>query len=280
MIVKEPLPDFVVNDGQIAIYPSNKMTVFHSKQPTHVLKGTHKHTNYEFVIARSPINGFVRNGMKMNLAPGDVAGIQSGQLHGTELLLTEVEFTNIQFEREFLQDVMYELYQSRSLAMKEEPVRADLSFMNLIQQYIDEYDKKESGYLLVLKQLSITIAVALLRMLIVQQEKGKGDIHKILDYMKENLECDFSLDQISNHFKMSKSSVIRKFKESMGITPYDFFLELKMGRALELLNEPKNRVIDVALQCGFTNHSHFSSVFKKATGLTPTEYREKVLHVK
>ena len=278
-IVKEPLPDFVIEDGQLGVYPSNKMTIFHSKRPTYVLKGQHKHTNYEFVIAHCPIHGFLLSDQKVNLIPNEVVVVQTGQNHGTELLMTEVEFTNIQFEREFFEQVMYEIYHTRNLPLKTFPVTIDDRLKGYITQYIEEYEKKATGYLLILKQLSISIAVSLIRLVAISTEKSDTNLQKILDYMKENVESDFSLDDISSIFQMSKSSVIRKFKENTGITPYDFFMELKIGRALELLNDSKNRVIDVAVQCGFKNHSHFSSVFKKATGLTPTEYRHKILRI-
>ncbi len=279
-IIKEPLPDFVVEDSQLGVYPSNKMTIFHSKKPTYVLKGQHKHTNYEFVIAHCPIHGFVVSDQTIDLLPNEVFIVQSGENHGTELLLSEVEFTNIQFEREFFEQVMYEIYHTRNLPLKTVPVMSDDTLQGFIQQYIDEYEKKASGYLLILKQLSISIAVSMIRLVVDSNEKGDTNLERILEYMKQNVENDFSLDDISALFQMSKSSVIRKFKENTGITPYDFFMELKIGRALELLNDPKNRVIDVAVQCGFKNHSHFSSVFKKATGLTPTEYRNQVLRMK
>lgn len=276
-IVKEPLPNFLTDDSQMKIYPSNKMTIFKSEGPTHVLKGEHSHTNYEFIIACSPIEGFILDGRRVDFLPNQMVAVHSEQKHGTHLLITGIEFINIQFEREFFQEIMYAVYKSKTIVIKQDVVTSDETFNDLIRQYISEYERKHSGYLLILEQLSVTIAVRLLRMLVNHEPVMQADVDAIIDSMKKNLESVFSLDTISFQHNMSKSSMIRKFKESTGMTPYDYFLELKIAKSLGLLNEPNNKVIEVALQCGFNNHSHFSKVFKKATGLTPTEYRERVL---
>lgn len=279
-IIKEPLPDFVVNDNQIKTYPSNKMTIFKSEGPAHLLKGEHSHTNYEFVIACSQVDGFIIEDVEIDFLPNQMIVVESSQKHGTQFLMMGVEFINIQFEREFLQEVMYAVYKTRSLVMSQKKIGVDEQLIGLIQQYISEYMAKNSGYLLILEQLSITIAVTLLRMVVNHREQIVSDVDLIIDYMKMNIESEFSLDTISFQHNMSKSSVIRKFKESTGMTPYDYFLELKITKALKLLNDPQNKVIEVAMQCGFKNHSHFSKLFKKATGLTPTGYRENVLHMR
>lgn len=279
-IVKQPLPHFVVDDSELKVYPSNKMTIFKSMRATHVLKGEHVHTNYEFVIARSNIEGFMLGNKKIDFKPDQMVVVYSGQNHGTQLLMTDIEFVNIQFEREFLHEVMYAVYRSKEMVITQDVVSVDETLKDLIEQYILEFEQQHSGYLLVLEQLCITIAVKLLRLLVTPAPVMSTEVETIIEYMKAHLESEFSLDEISSEHNMSKSCLIRKFKEKTGITPYDYFLELKISKALRLLNDPNNKVIDVALQCGFSNHSHFSKTFKRATGMTPTAYREKILFIK
>lgn len=276
-MAKAPLPNFITDDGQMKIYPSNKMTIFKSEGPTHVLKGVHSHTNYEFVIARSAIEGFILDGKRIDFLPNQMVAIDSEQKHGTNFLITGIEFINIQFEREFFQEVMYAIYKSKTMVINHDVITLDETVIELIQQYISEYESKQPGYFLILEQLSVTIAIRLLRMLMNDKPAMLGDVDDIIDYMKKNIESVFSLDTISFQHKMSKSSIIRKFKETAGMTPYDYFLELKIGKSLGLLNEPNKKIIEIAMECGFKNHSHFSKVFKKATGLTPKDYRKKIL---
>ncbi len=59
-----------------------------------------------------------------------------------------------------------------------------------------------------------------------------------------------------------------------GETPSNFFRTYKLNRAAELLKSGKYTVAEVADKCGFSTQSHFSVVFKKQFGVTPTEYKE------
>jgi len=50
---------------------------------------------------------------------------------------------------------------------------------------------------------------------------------------------------------------------------------LRINRARQLLRETKKSVIEVALDVGYTNPSHFAQIFRRETGLTPSEYRRQ-----
>ncbi|MGH8000244.1 MAG: helix-turn-helix domain-containing protein, partial [Brasilonema sp.] len=62
------------------------------------------------------------------------------------------------------------------------------------------------------------------------------------------------------------------FKQSLGITPYQYVLQLRVERAKQLLKNQKITICDVALACGFANQSHFTKHFRKLTGMTPKAY--------
>jgi transcriptional regulator GlxA family with amidase domain len=102
-------------------------------------------------------------------------------------------------------------------------------------------------------------------------------IRKAAAHLRKNFEEDFSLEQLSGIANMSKFNFARKFKDITGKTPREYFLDIRIMNALEYLNNPNFRVIDVALMCGFKNHSHFSQLFRQRTGMTPKEYRQKML---
>lgn len=278
---KQPLPDFIKEDAFFSTYPSNKMTIFVTKGPTHILKGEYSHLNYEFIIARSHVQNFVINGTKVDLEPNTLVAINSQQKHGTQFLLSGVSTMNIQFEKEFLQELAYGIYGVREIVFDNTPVLCDGELSELTEKYIFEHEQKKEGYCFVLDNLSVQIAVKIFRKTCVANHIDTKaidqQISKTIEHFKHNYSEEFSFDEISKVSNMSKFNLIRKFKESTGMTPYDYYMDIRIMKALEYLNNPNNKIIDVAIMCGFKTHSHFSKIFKTKTGLTPNEYRMKGL---
>ena len=67
------------------------------------------------------------------------------------------------------------------------------------------------------------------------------------------------------------------FRAATGYSPHNYLLNLKLERAQELLRNPSMSLIDIALDCGFSSHSHMSRLFHKIVGVTPSAYRRSVL---
>lgn len=280
---KQPLPDFIKEDEFFSTYPCNKMTVFATNKPTILLKGEYKHLNYEFIITQTNVQDFVLNGINMSIEPDMLFAINSNQMHGTQFLILNISFLSIQFEKEFLQELAYGIYGVREVVFNNTPVPNDSHITELVNTYIKEHEQKNKGYSYVLDNLSIHIAVSIFRKIGIINHSNKArknesdSIDKIIEYFSQNYEEDFSLEKISDVSNMSKFNLIRKFKENTGMTPHDYFMNIRIMKALEHLNNPANKIIDVSVMCGFENHSHFSRIFKMRTGLTPSDYRKKVL---
>jgi AraC-like DNA-binding protein len=68
---------------------------------------------------------------------------------------------------------------------------------------------------------------------------------------------------------------VREFKVSFGATPHQFIQQRRLMRARELLRSTDASLSSVALETGFASHSHFSTVFRAATGVTPSHYRRE-----
>ena len=76
---------------------------------------------------------------------------------------------------------------------------------------------------------------------------------------------------------MSKSPLLKHFKEAIGITPLQYQLHLRISDAATLLNTSHENVSEIAFQCGFADSNYFSRQFKRITGMTPSEYRKNNL---
>jgi AraC family transcriptional regulator len=74
-------------------------------------------------------------------------------------------------------------------------------------------------------------------------------------------------------FKCMTAYFIRLFKQSTGLTPYQYVLQQRIERAKQLLRQGNRAIADVALECGFTSQSNFTRAFRRATGMTPKAYQ-------
>lgn len=101
-----------------------------------------------------------------------------------------------------------------------------------------------------------------------------------LKYIKEllhtNLDGVLSLEWIAEEVDMSKFQLIRYFKEHVGITPYQYFLNCKISYAKQLLEQTKD-VYAAVVGCGFADLTHLNRHFKHVYGTTAFDYVKQVL---
>lgn len=81
------------------------------------------------------------------------------------------------------------------------------------------------------------------------------------------------LDQICRYANLSKSTLLRAFTKSKGITPYRYLETIRINEAKALL-EKGMQPIDAAMQTGFSDQSHFTNYFSSFIGLAPGVYRD------
>jgi AraC family transcriptional regulator len=101
-------------------------------------------------------------------------------------------------------------------------------------------------------------------------------LRQITDWMAANLAEEFNLERLAAQAGLSKFYFNRLFKSATGVSPSRYQIALRMDEARRLLRETKKSVVDVALDLGYANPSHFAQAFRKEAGLTPSEYRRQV----
>ena len=99
---------------------------------------------------------------------------------------------------------------------------------------------------------------------------------RILKYVTEHIDTpDLKIDNIADAMGMSRSVLYIKIKQQLGMTPIDFVRHVRIMRACELLKDTDESLSSVAFAVGFSDPKYFSKVFKRETGIVPTEYRER-----
>ena len=100
-------------------------------------------------------------------------------------------------------------------------------------------------------------------------------LRRIIERMR-CFSCDLSLQTLANESGYSRVHFVRMFRAATGYSPHNYLLNLKLERARELLEDQSISLIDIALDCGFSSHSHMSRLFRKIVGVTPSAYRRSL----
>lgn len=108
-----------------------------------------------------------------------------------------------------------------------------------------------------------------------QQEHSQDVVAKAKQYIKDNFTMEVSLDKTARAIGISPYYLSRLFKEAEGISYIDYLTKLRMEYAKKELSERENSIKEICAKSGYGDPNYFSRLFKKWTGFTPTEYREK-----
>lgn len=106
------------------------------------------------------------------------------------------------------------------------------------------------------------------------QPVANESIERAIQYMEEHVNQNISLDELAKTVNLSKFYFNRYFKKHMGMTPHQYFINLRIQNAKRLLATTHDSIESVAEQCGFDNASNFIRVFKQRAGMTPTAFRK------
>lgn len=96
---------------------------------------------------------------------------------------------------------------------------------------------------------------------------------RIIDYIEENLGEEISVTAMAEEVGLSPHHFSRGFTASFGLPPHRYVLHRRIEAAWRMLKLTSLPIVDVALNLGFSSHGHFSEVFRKHTGMTPTHAR-------
>ena len=107
--------------------------------------------------------------------------------------------------------------------------------------------------------------------------KRDADVDYVIGYMTEHLDEKIKIEELAGTLHLSRVALFGKFKKSMGCSPSDFLIKLRMQYAKHLLLEGNMRIGEIASRCGYENAYYFSNAFKKAYAMSPARYRQYML---
>ena len=99
---------------------------------------------------------------------------------------------------------------------------------------------------------------------------------EITEYMEFHICEQLSLDQLCEHFSLSRSSIQKLFQKEKGCGPMEFFNRMKIQRAKDMIRDGRKNLTEIAGFLSYSSLPYFSKQFKKATGMAPMEYASSV----
>ena len=148
------------------------------------------------------------------------------------------------------------------------PIGAVQMTFNLLEEFlITLLRRSESG---------ISIGTRLISPM--YDERVPDRIKEVARYMEQNISENLTVLQIAKRFSLSESALKKMFSSDVGCGVTDFFNSMKIEKAKEYIRENEKNFTQVSEELGFSSIHYFSRLFKKKTGMTPTEYRSSVIY--
>ena len=98
-------------------------------------------------------------------------------------------------------------------------------------------------------------------------------LRRTIEYMQANLAENLPLPQLAAAAGLSPSHFTRAFRAAVGEPPHRYLIRLRVEQARNLLEHTRLPIIEISLRCGFEQTTHFATMFRKTTGLSPRAYR-------
>ncbi len=110
----------------------------------------------------------------------------------------------------------------------------------------------------------------------VTDEIDKSFSNKLTGLILENLSNDdFSVEGLSSLMAMERTVLYRKTLANLGMSPSAYIKELRIKEAKKLLEQTDIQISEISSRCGFSTPRYFTQVFKAATDMTPSQYRQR-----
>ena len=265
----------------------------------HYIKGAvgwHWHDAMEFAVVLSGDVDFYVNETSISLHGGEGVFINTGSLHQAVIHddMGEAAMFSITVPKEAIapkDTFIYQKYVSTVLEDKSLcgfALRPDCDWQKpLLSKLNSIYALASHPCFAYEMQLQILINDAWYQLLLqrerlcktaapsLEKEKSEQRIKAMLTYIQENYAMELTIQDIADSAGISKSECFRCFQNVVHKKPVTYVNEYRIDRAMHLLETTKLSVAEVCHLCGFHHESYFGKWFRRATGLTPLQYKKR-----
>jgi AraC family transcriptional regulator, glycine betaine-responsive activator len=98
-------------------------------------------------------------------------------------------------------------------------------------------------------------------------------IKEAIQLMENNIEDPLSIDELTKLVGISRRQIERLFKINVGVTPARYYMEYRLTRARQLIQQSNLSIFEISVACGFVSSAHFSRTYHRFFGQPPTDTR-------
>ncbi|MBL7817868.1 MAG: helix-turn-helix domain-containing protein [Saprospiraceae bacterium] len=152
-----------------------------------------------------------------------------------------------------------------------------MSYWNLLLYLVEKYTNRDLA-IMAAKFFAIDMdrsSQSAFTMFQGQKDHEDFEIKQAQDFIEQNYSDKISVDQLADMFAIGKRSFERRFKKATNNTVGEYLQRVKMEAAKRHFESSRKNITEVMSDVGYTDTKAFRDVFKKITGLTPLEYRNK-----
>ena len=246
----------------------------------------HCHDFLELSIVTSGVADYCIDGNNYTIKKGEVLISNPGLYHmetpGEYSKYTQLHIGVHNFK---LSDIRENYIDNKGVGPVIKLKKYENEFLKCCDEIIKEEKMKRVGYPIVLKSLVMKLLIILCREFeseekqedeyncSFQSSEKQNIVREIIDYMNENYMCDISLDKISKNMYLSPVYISKIFKEEIGDSPINHLIKIRLSKAEDLLKDKSIPIKVVAQRVGYNDAYHFSKLFKKYYGISPSAFR-------
>lgn len=195
-----------------------------------------------------------------------------------------VDVVQLYLPQSTLQRVAAEAGRSAPEDLLERTGHVDATTARLLTTAIDALDGDDSLSSLFRQQLTSLLATRLLTAhtgMPLSYEPTSGGLspsalRRSIERLRSESEEDVSLAALASEAGLSRFHFCRAFKESTGLSPHVWLRHHRLEQAMEMLRDPSLSVVSVAAALGYGSQTAFAAAFKKMTGQTPSDWRQRL----
>ena len=195
------------------------------------------------------------------------------------------EFCGVRTEREALGKTDWDLFPAARIPEYLADDRMVMESGQAILNRLEPVPQMEgSPHLIVTNKIPLRddqgriVGVAGISRRVVQMSYAPEAIHKLasaVEHMHRNYGQAITNEEVAKLAGLSVSQLERTFSKTLGSSPRQYLLRIRIGHACRLLSETNLTVSTLALECGFYDHAHFTRAFRGQMGISPTRYRRE-----
>ncbi len=101
----------------------------------------------------------------------------------------------------------------------------------------------------------------------------------VISHLEKHYAEPVELLELQKIARLSSSALLKRFKEATGVSPIEYLIRVRVSRAIELLRDNDTSITEAAYEAGFSDSNYFARQFRRIMGMSPSEYRERMLRI-